>query len=212
VPAPRRPPFLTLALFALAAACAPRLDVRRRDGPPVDARAIAVYPYLFRWDEPPERSRARAMDAVQAALARRRLAVLAPTDFRCFDPEQRNVLLATDLAQVMTARGLPARAFLVMRGWAERRVARTVEQVDGDGSVRTTLHEQVAFLAHVEILDPDSSEPLVEVSARVDRRPGDGPAGDDPTPELTRLDRRLVHAALDALDARLAPARRVAPQ
>jgi hypothetical protein len=60
----------------------------------------------------------------------------------------------------------------------------------------------------VEILHPDSGEPVVEVSGRSRRDPGASVPEHDPYPELTALHGRLVAAALDALERAVGEAAR----
>jgi len=189
--------------LALAGCRGPRTEVRRRTEGPVAARVAAVYPYAFRWEEPPWRSFQKSMDAVLFLASTERLLVFGPGEFQVLRPQESRPLKATDLVAVLARRGLDARDVIVFRGWAERRIARTTGQVEGRGAVRMQSSEEVTYLARLEVVDGATGEVLVEVG-------GEAKAGDpalrpeyDPTPELTELHRQLVRAAWRELEPRL---------
>jgi hypothetical protein len=194
-------PSAAVLLLSLLAGCAaaPQITVRQRATSPVAARAIAVYPFASRWDEPAWRGYLKAMDAVQLLVDRGRLLVFAPGEFLLFRADVDDPRIGTDLVSVLAHRNLPPSAFLALRGWAERRVERTTGELDGHGVVRSS--EEVTTLVHLDLLDGRSGRPILELEGRARRDPGAPADPFDPSPEVTRLQRAL----LDALWSELAP-------
>ncbi|BDG02472.1 PDZ domain-containing protein [Anaeromyxobacter oryzae] len=193
-------PALALALAVAGCASGPRVLVRRRPAGPVAVRAVAVYPYAFRWPEPAWKSHAKALDAAMRLSAQDRLLVFGPDDFRVWRPEADDPRVGTDLVGVLADRRLPATGFVVFRGWAERRIVRTAGELDGKGVVSSA--EQVTYVAHLEVLDGGGRGVLVEVEGEATRDAATVDAFDD-APELTRLHRALVDEAWRVLAARL---------
>lgn len=175
-------------------------------GPPLDVRAVAVYPYAYGWEEPAYRSLLKASDAVAVVGAGRRLPVILPTEIQVTRFQDDNVLAGSDAGKAMAARKLPPRAFLVVRGWADRLGARTVRESVVGGAVASTLADETTIVARVQVVDASTGEVLVDAEGRI--RPGDGGAGPgaDPEPGLTELHRRLVSEAWEAVLPRLAQA------
>jgi hypothetical protein len=167
-----------------------------------------VYPYAFRWEEPPFRSYQKGMDLTLLLSGRGRLLVFGPGDFQVFRHEEADPLLGTNAMAVLSARGLDPRAFLAFRGWAERRVARTAERLEGSrGLARVRSSEEVTYVAHLQVADASTGAVLVEVEGTVAAgAPEDRPEY-DPMPELTDLAGRLARAAWDELEPRLAAPR-----
>lgn len=194
-----------VAPLALALSCSgPTTRLRAGGSGPLDDRALVVYPYAFGWEEPAFRSLLKASDAVVAAGARLRLPVIPPTEFEVARPLDPNVLAGSTAARAMAARGLLPRAFLVLRGWAERIGARTVTAATVGGRTASALDDESAVVAHVQITEASTGEVVVEATGRT--ATGEGAPGGDPLPELTALHRRLLAEALAALAPRL-PAR-----
>ena len=191
------------ALVALAAcASGPRIEVRHRSSGPIAARVAAVYPYAFRWEEPPFRVHEKSMDAVLFLVARERLLVFGPGEFQVLRAGGASPLVGTDLVAVLTQRGLESRDFLAIRGWAERRIAISHGQLEQGGRLLAVSSQDVTYVAHLEIADA-AGEALVELQAEVAAgKPEDRPEY-DPMPELTALHRRLLQAAWEEIEPRL---------
>lgn len=189
----------SFAALVLVALC----GLARPAGPALDVRAVAVYPYAFGWEEPAYRSLLKSADAVAALAALRRVQVIPPGEFKVAQFADDNVLAGSDAARAMAARRLPPRAFVVLRAWADRLGARTLRESVVDGVGRSELADDTTVVAHVQVLDATSGEVVADLSGQV--RPGAGGAagGSDPDPELTRLHRKLVAQACEALAARL---------
>jgi hypothetical protein len=164
-----------------------------------------VYPYAFGWEEPAYRSLLKSADAVNALAARRKLVVVPPTEFQVSRFEDDNVLAGSDAGKAVAARGLPSRAFVALRAWAERIGARTVRESLVNGVVRADLTDETTLVAHVQVIDAVTGEVVVDLSGRLPPDAGGALPGADPWPELTALHRRLVAEAAAALEARLAP-------
>jgi hypothetical protein len=201
---PRALASLALGAASLAACGGPRVEVRARPAAPVAHRVAAVYPYAFRWEEPPFRSYQKGMDLTLLLSRQRRLLVFGPGDFQVFRHEEADPLLGSSMMAVLQARGLDPRAFLAFRGWAERRVARTTEHIEGGrGPPRVRSSEDVTYVAHLQIVDAAAGAVLVEVEGTVAAGvPEDRPEY-DPMPELTDLAGKLARAAWDELEPRL---------
>jgi hypothetical protein len=200
---------LAVALTLAACASGPPVRLLRRPAPLPNVRAVAVYPYAFRWDEPAWHAHAKAMDAVLAVSARNRVLVFGPDDFQVFSAASDDPRAGTDLVPVLAASGLPPTAFVALRGWAERRIARVAGTVEGRGRAASAVHEETTWVAHLEALDGGGGGVLLELVAQVRRDPTRADPW-DPAPELTALHRRLVEVAWEELSAKL-PARRLAP-
>ncbi len=199
-----------LAPLALALSCSgPATRLRAGGSGPLDERALVVYPYAFGWEEPAFRSLLKSADAVAAAQARLHLPVIPPTEFEVTRPLDPNVLSGSTAARAMAARGLPPRAFMVLRGWAERVGARTVTAATVGGRTTSALDDESAVVARVQIAEAATGEVVVEASGRT--ATGDAGAGGDPLPELTAPHRRLLARTLDALAPRLAARGAAAP-
>jgi hypothetical protein len=198
-------PLLALALLLLGAGCASKGAVRVEADPdrPIAARVAVVYPYAFRWDEPPVRSYEKSMDVVLSLVAKERLLVFGPGDVALVRPGDPDPSVGTDVVRILLARGLDPRAFLAFRGWAERRVARGMAVVEGKGRTLAASSEEVTYVAHLDVWDGAAGRTVLELSGSVQALPpGDRPEH-DPAPELTALHRRLVEEAWALLEPRL---------
>jgi len=202
------------AIVLSLAACAgtPKVKVERLPDGPIAARVAAVHPYAFRWDEPAIRSYQKSMDIVLALTAKKRLLVFGPGEFEVLRPGDPDPSVATDLVKVLALNGLDTRGFLVFRGWAERRIARGMNVVEGKGRVQAASSEEVTYVAHLDVWDAATRRVLLEVSGAVPATPPEERPEYDPTPELTALNRRLVEEAWALLEPRLtAPELKDAP-
>jgi hypothetical protein len=197
---------LALALAAASLGCGgPKIAVKRSGEGKLHATAIAVYPYGFRWQEPPFRSMEKAMDAVLFLSGERRPLVFGPTEFRCLRPDDDNVQAATDLVQVMAANGIDPRGFLAFRGWAEKRIASGSQVVEGSGgkAVGRRVIQEITYVAHLDVLDGGSNQVILELSGQVENDPFAEKLDYDGAPELTTLHRKLVKAAWEEVEGRL---------
>jgi hypothetical protein len=196
------PLLLLPALLAAGCASAPAaLRVVKPLDRPVTARAVAVYPFGFRWDEPPSRSLLLGMAAADALAGAGRLLVFGPSEFTVLRHEADDPRVGTDLLSAMALRSLPATSFLALRAWAEQRVERTSGAIDGQGGVRRT--ERVTYVEHLELLDGAGGGVLLELSGEAVRDPATAAEPYDATPALTRLHRQLVARAWALLEPRL---------
>jgi hypothetical protein len=198
-----RRPALLAGLLALSCASGPRVEVRHRSSGPIAARVAAVYPYAFRWDEPAFRVHEKSMDEVLFLVERARLLVFGPGEFQLLRVEESNPLAGTDLVALLTRRGLDPRGFLAFKGWAERRVAVSHGQLEQRGAVRAVSYQNVTYVAHLEVVDANG-DVVVEVQGQAEAGKAEDRPDYDPTPELTALHRRLIEAAWEELEPRLA--------
>jgi hypothetical protein len=190
-------------LALLACASGPRVEVRHRSSGPIPARVAVVYPYAFRWDEPAFRVHQKSMDEVLFLVGRARLLVFAPGEFQVLRAEEPRPLIGTDLVTVLTQRGLDPRSFLAFRGWAERRIAISHGELEQRGKVRAVSYQDVTYVAHLEVVDA-GGDVLVELQGQVEAGKAEDRPEYDPMPELTALHRRLLEAAWEELEPRLA--------
>ena len=197
-----RRPALLAGLLALGCASGPRIEVRHRSSGPIPARVAAVYPYVFRWEEPPFRVHEKSMDEVLFLVGRERLLVFGPDEFQVLRAEESSPLAGTDLVTVLSQRGLEARGFLAFRGWAERRIAVSQGQLEQRGKVLAVSYQDVTYVAHLEVVDA-GGEVQVEMQAQAEAGRAEDRPEYDPMPELTALHRRLLQAAWEELEPRL---------
>jgi len=203
---------LILATGALSCAPGPKVRVEQRTEQPITARVAVVYPYAFRWDEPPIRSYEKSMDAVLLLASKGRLLLFGPDEFEVLRPGDPDPRVATDIARVLAVRGLDTRRFLVFCGWAERRVAQGVSVVEGKGRPKAASSEEVTYVAHLLVVDGGTGETILDLSAEAPALPTEERPEYDPMPELTALNRRLVEAAWEEIEPRLtAPPLKAAP-
>jgi len=210
----RVPGAALLALALVLSSCASTSGVRVENHlqRPIAARVAAVYPYAFRWDEPSIRSYQKSMDTLLVLASKGRLLLFGPNEFAMLRPGDPDPRVATDLGPLLAARGLDSRSFLVFRGWAERRVARGVSVVEGNGRSAAASSEEITYVAHLSVVDGGTGRTLLDLSAEAPaQRPEDRPEY-DPMPELTALNRRLTEAAWAKIEPFLtAPPLRPAP-
>jgi len=173
---------------------------RRPLAHPINGRVVAVYPFSFRWEEPPWRQHLLSMDAVDALSRRNRVVLFGPGEFRVLRPDADDPRLGTDLMRTLADRGQPVTGFVALRAWAERRVAQTSTTVRGGGAAAAV---ETRYVEHLELLDGQGDGVLLELEGEALGEPGAAVDPSDPTPELTRLHRRLVAAAWEALLPRL---------
>ena len=208
----KRSALLALATALASCASAPQVRIQGAVEEPVHARVAAVYPYTFRWDEPPLRSYQKSMDIVLLLASKERLLLFGPDEFAILRPGDPDPRVATDLARVLAVRGLDTRGYLLFRGWAERRVARGSAVVEGRGRTVASSSEDVVYVAHLEVVDGGTGRTLLSLSGEAPGLPPEQRPDYDPLPEVTALNRRLVLEAWDALEPHLtAPPLRSVP-
>ncbi|HCF59623.1 MAG TPA: hypothetical protein DFS52_16710, partial [Myxococcales bacterium] len=82
------------------------MNVEVRPGKPLDAQALAVFPFQFRWDEPAwrsfELSQALALQAVETG----RYSVFGPGEFKLVPGQTSNPFLGSDLVLSLADRGI----------------------------------------------------------------------------------------------------------
>jgi len=195
---------LACALASCASGAGSQVRVERSlPEAPINARVAAVYPYAFRWDEPPVHSYQKAMDTVLLLASKGRLLLFGPDEFAVLRPGDPDPRVATDLARVLAVRGLDTRGYLVFRGWAERRVAQGSAVVEGKGRTLASSSEDVTYVAHLAVVDGGTGQTILELSAQAPGMPPENRPDYDPLPELTALNRRLVQAAWEAIEPML---------
>ena len=89
-----------LLLLALASACttaSTQLRVVKPLDRPITARAAAVYPFAFRWEEPPHRSLLFGLATAEALVDGGRLLVFGPDEFLVLRHEADDPRVGTDL-------------------------------------------------------------------------------------------------------------------
>ncbi len=198
-----------LAVAAWLAACATtengtfKLAVGK--GTPYPTKLIAVYPVTLRYEAPAYRSYELAMDEVFATLATGRFMVLGPTEFRVLSYESDSMYASTDLAGKLAPLGLAPGNAAVLRGWVEKRETQSSKEAY-DKSGRPKGHvssADVTYVVHLELLGPDSPQPVIEGQLEVASDPfADHPAADD-APEVRQAARALTQQLFDRLGDRL---------
>jgi hypothetical protein len=168
---------------------------------PFPAKLVAVYPYQLRYDAPAYKSFELAMDEVMVVLDQKQLGALGPDEFKIFatDSQQVGIFSATNVAGTLPALGLVPGNVVALRGWAERREQKySSMRYDANGKPEGTKRDvQVTMIAHLELLGPDSSNPIAEAKVEFPVDPfADHPLYDD-SPELRKQVKRLTEQLLD---------------
>jgi hypothetical protein len=178
-------------------------DIQLEFGPakPLPAKLMVVYPYRLRYEAPALKSFELAMDEVGVVLARKQLGVLGPDEFKILaaDGQEVGIFSSTNVAGALPALGILPGNVVALRGWAERREQKfTTVRYDAQGKPEGQKRDvQVTMVAHLELLGPDSSNPLAEAKVEFQVDPfADHPLYDD-TPELRKQVRRLTEQLLD---------------
>ena len=172
--------------------------------PGTSVSLLAVYPFGFRWEEPPYRAVEMAQRLIRVSLEKEnRLLVLGPSEFRLFRSEPSNAWATTNLLSQLVPLGVKPERAMVLQAWAERRVHQVQKDLTAAsgrsaGSVRT---EETLYIGHVELLHPSSHQIAIEVHDEVTADPFADVSDDDsdPAPQLTSLMERLTAEALGAL-------------
>ena len=204
-----------LACCALLA-CAPgRAQLKAPPG--FRVKGAAVYPFAFRWEEPPYRSFELAQRLIDVGLqeAGGRVAFFGPSEFKVLKADADAAWVGSTALPLMAQAGVPAEQAVVLRAWAEKRVNSSTQAVqDAKGrAAGTGATEATTYVGHVEVLHPSSGQQVLELQAEVTTDPfqaAERAASEeldfDPAPELTALMEGLVRDAVRAL-AKAAPPR-----
>lgn len=194
------------ALAALTCACAGKRVKHVNADPSLEPRALLVYPFAFRWDEPAHRAYAmgqRLVSAAQRAVGDRVL-LFGPGEMKVYRPDDNNAWAATTAATLLPPYQLKPEQVMLLRAWAEKRVL-TSRQAVSDARGRqlgSGVVEEVTYVVHVELVHPSTQATVVELQDEVQVDPFAQRADDepDPAPDLTALASRLVEDVLGELD------------
>lgn len=174
-------------------------------------KAIAVYPFGFRWGEPPYRSfelSHRLLDVASKQVGNQ-VYLFGPCDFRTLRADDDNVLAASTVGEHLPTYEVRPGELVVLRPWAERRVnASSKTLLDAKGrAVGAQRTEEVTYVGHLEVVHTTSRKVLFELRAEQVSDPfaERNDEGADPAPELTAMMEALTQKALEALSANLAP-------
>ena len=201
---PRAAPRFVLLIVVLAASGCSGIPIRGRVRPrarTLRPRAIAVYPYAFRFAEPPWHAWEETRAAVDAVLAHGGYLVYGPGDFQVLRRRSNDVLAATDLITPLTRDAVSTRQTVALRPWAEERVqtgAKMTYDAQGRpvGQVRTEVR---TLVAHLEVISVQTGRVLLQGRAKVRLDPFADLPDWDPLRPLTRANRALVAWALGIL-------------
>jgi hypothetical protein len=201
-----RPLLAAVALAALCCACAGKRVRHVNADPSLEPKALLVYPFGFRWDEPAYRAYAlgqRLVSAAQRAVGDRAL-LFGPGELKIYRPEDNNAWAATTAATLLPPYRLRPEQVMLLRAWAEKRVLSSRQDVSDSRGRRLGARavEEVTYVVHVELVHPSTGATVVELQDEVQvdpfaQRPDDEP---DPAPDLTALASRLTEDALHELD------------
>ncbi|MGI5860795.1 MAG: PDZ domain-containing protein [Myxococcales bacterium] len=202
----RFPGARALLSLLLTAGCASgaTIKVEVKPGKPLEAQALAVFPFQFRWDEPAWRSFELSQALALQAIETGRYSVFGPGEFKLVSGQASNPFLGSDLVLSLADRGLSPMAALVFRCTAERRTTSAVQQVfDSAGKPRGVGRaEEQQIVAALEVFHSASREKLASASGMVQVDPFRAADPSDPLPELTGLVRALMAEVLEQLEDR----------
>lgn len=197
---------LATAAVALAAlSCGKRVKHLDPD-PSLEPKALLIYPFGFRWDEPAYRSYALGLRLVAAAhrAVGERVLLFGPGEMKLHRPDDDNAWAATTAATLLPPYGLKPEQVVLLRAWAEKRVLSSRQDVTDSRGRRLGAKavEEVTYVVHVELVHPSTQATLVELVDQVEVDPFAQRADDepDPAPDLTALASRLAEDALHELD------------
>lgn len=199
----RRTPQVVLALLLGCAGCSgiPIRGTVHRRARTLRPEAIAVYPYAFRWAEPPWHAFEETRAVVDTVLARHAYLVYGPGDFHVLRPRSDDVLATTNLITPLTEDTVSTRRAVALRAWAEQRVERGAQTTfDAKGRpVGQVETEKRTLVAHLEVLSVQTGRVLLDGRARVVLDPFAELPDWDPLRPLTRANRALTRWALEVL-------------
>lgn len=196
-----------LALTLAACAGAPVELKVRPEARALRPRAVAVYPYQFRWDAAPWRVYEQARTVVQAALEDGRFLVVGPRELKVLRPDLDRPLAGSTVGSTLADSGLRPEEAVVLRVWAEARVA-SASKAAFDARGRTlgqVRSERRTYVVHAQVLQVYPGRVVLEASTRVEVDPF-APVPDwDPLAPLTRATRALTKRVLSELKPAAAP-------
>ncbi len=193
-----------LALCVVAFGCKGGVQKRLFVRPGRKVSVVAVYPFGFRWEEPPYRSFELSQRLIDAATeeAGDQFLFFGPSEFKVYRHHDDNAWAASTVVTLLPGAGLKPEQAVVLRPWAERRVhAGQKELLDAKGKpVGVSSQLETTYVGHVEVLHPTTRDWVVEVVGETQVDPFEEREDDsDPAPELTELMQRLTVTALEAL-------------
>jgi hypothetical protein len=168
----------------------------------VEVTSIFVYPFGFRWDEPAYRSFELSQRLVQAGIkeAGDVFSFYGPGEFKVLRAEDNGAWVATTALQLMISSGARPEQGLMIRPWAERRMASAsheTEDAKGRGAGRSDSEETV-YVGHIEVVHPSTHSVLMEAETmlKVDPFAATPDAEFDPAPALTAMMEKLMTQAV----------------
>ncbi|MBI3181234.1 MAG: hypothetical protein HYZ28_03725 [Myxococcales bacterium] len=196
---------------ALACGCKAGFTKRLWVRPSLKISAVAVYPFVFRWEEPAYRSFELSQKLIDAVAPKGGdyFRLYGPSEFKVYRPDDDNAWAATSAVALLPSAGLVPDQAVVLRPVAEKRVQSGQKEVlDAKGRpLGTAAVQEVTYIGRVEILHPTTGDMVVEVrgQAEVDPFAVRLDDGADPAPELTALMQALAVEALASLAHYAAP-------
>lgn len=165
-------------------------------------QAVVVYPFAFRWAEPPWRAYQQSRAVVDTLLASDRYLVFGPGELEVYRPHTNDVLVGSNLLTPITRADIAASQTVVVRTWAERRVQTGAKMTyDAHGRpVGQVRSEHTTYVAHIELVRADTGTLVAEAHVRIDVDPFAEQPDWDPLRPLTRADRALAKWALARLE------------
>ncbi|RMG20746.1 MAG: PDZ domain-containing protein [Deltaproteobacteria bacterium] len=166
-------------------------------------QVVLVYPFHFRWPQPPWHAFQRTRDLVEAARSDGRFRIFDPGDFEVYRPADDNVLAASTVLAPLTEGGWSPQDAVVLRGWAEERVATSASTVyDRSGRRKATVaREDRTHIVHVDLIDVASGTLLLESWKAVPFDPFAPRSDTDPLPGVGEAVRELGRFALAQISA-----------
>ena len=202
------PALFVFLIALLCGGCAGGIKTSvRQPTAPLEITTAFVYPFGFRWDEPPYRRFELSQRLIEAAIHRGgdRLAFFGPSEFKVMRASDDGAWVASTALPLLLADAQRPEQGVIIRPWAERQSNTSVHEVtDKKGkSTGTASMEETTYLGHIEVVHPSSGQVLIEVTGevKVDPFSSDPTAEDefDPARALTVLMAKLTHEAIDAL-------------
>jgi PDZ domain len=204
-------PAAALAALALCA-CSPKARLQLHAGPrpsaPLPVKVALVGPVSLRWEEPTALlAFVRAQDVGMAIAARGQMGVVGPGQLGLGPNGAPQELEQADLYRVALKLGLKPEELLVVKPWAERRVAQSAAHLTNrEGKAAgQALAAEVVLVAHVEVSHFATHAQLVEVAVEGQSDPFADHSPLDAQPELAALLVQATSAALDQLLPALQP-------
>jgi hypothetical protein len=205
------PPAMRVLVFTCAlaaAACATtRIRILAREGAPLAARSVVVLPLQHRFPSAPHRAFARAIPLCEAILDRGGFYVVGPDEV-ALEPRllgARLVFAARPVQEAVRRAGLDPASVVILRAWAEERVAKTAAALfNRAGAARAARRQvEVVLRVGVEIVAPPAGEIVASGVAEAAEDPFADVPDHDRRPLVVRLVRKIAPAVLRAAAARL---------